>query len=105
MYGRMCDKQSDHYETYSQKQLKKIRSNLKMVEQPPVKHITGQISRDHTHKPYKPSSYRGAPDRDEADQLSLSPLSMSSCSVASDILEKACKRRDHFWAEGRQPSE
>ena len=114
-YGRMCDKQSDHYVTHqsirsqqqqSQQQLKKIRSNLKIVEQPPVKHITGQIHGGHTHtmKPYEPSSYRGTPDK-EADQLSLSPLSMSSCSVASDILEKARKRRDHFWAEGRQPSE
>ena len=33
----------------------------------------------------------------EPDEVSLSALSLSSCSVASEVLEKARKRRDHFW--------
>ena len=36
----------------------------------------------------------------EVDELSLSSLSLSSCSVASDMLQKARERRDRFW----QPS-
>ena len=33
----------------------------------------------------------------DVDELSLSTMSISSCSVASEILEKAKKRRDSFW--------
>ena len=34
----------------------------------------------------------------DVDQLSLSSMSISNCSVASELLEKAKKRRDHFWS-------
>ena len=37
---------------------------------------------------------RTSPDLD-----SVSSLSMTSCSVASEVLERARERRDHFWAE------
>ena len=37
----------------------------------------------------------------DCDTLSLSSLSLSTCSVASDILKKARDRRDHFWARPR----
>ncbi len=37
--------------------------------------------------------------RREVDELSLSSLSLSSCSVASDMLEKARERRDRFWTQ------
>ena len=33
----------------------------------------------------------------DVDELSLSSLSLSSCSVASDVLRKAQERRDRFW--------
>lgn len=33
----------------------------------------------------------------EVDELSLSSMSLSNCSVASELLEKARKRRDKFW--------
>ena len=35
----------------------------------------------------------------EVDELSLSSLSLSSCSVASDMLQKARERRDRFWTQ------
>lgn len=41
----------------------------------------------------------------EVDDLSLSSMSLSSCSVASEILEKAKKRRDHFWTSQHQTRE
>jgi hypothetical protein len=41
----------------------------------------------------KPSYQRSL----EVDELSLSSMSLSSCSVASEVLEKAKKRRDNFW--------
>ena len=34
-----------------------------------------------------------------ADELSISSLSLSSCSVASDLLRKARKRREKFWTQ------
>ena len=33
------------------------------------------------------------------DETSLASLSLSSCSVASDLLRKAQERRDHFWSQ------
>lgn len=41
----------------------------------------------------------------EVDELSLSSMSLSSCSVASDVLEKARKRRDNFWTSQHQSRE
>ena len=41
---------------------------------------------------------RGGGGRD-VDELSLSSLSLSSCSVASDVLMKARERRDRFWTQ------
>ena len=35
----------------------------------------------------------------DVDELSLSSLSLSSCSVASDVLQKARERRDRFWTQ------
>ena len=35
----------------------------------------------------------------DVDELSLSSLSLSSCSVASDMLRKAQERRDRFWTQ------
>ena len=35
----------------------------------------------------------------DVDELSLSSLSLSSCSVASDVLRKARDRRDRFWTQ------
>ena len=35
----------------------------------------------------------------DVDELSLSSLCLSSCSVASDVLQKAQERRDHFWTQ------
>ena len=35
----------------------------------------------------------------EADELSISSLSLSSCSVASDLLRKARERREKFWTQ------
>ena len=35
----------------------------------------------------------------DVDELSLSSLSLSSCSVASDVLQKAQERRDRFWTQ------
>lgn len=35
----------------------------------------------------------------ETDELSISSLSLSSCSVASDLLKKARERREKFWTQ------
>ena len=35
----------------------------------------------------------------EPDELSISSLSLSSCSVASDLLKKARERRERFWTQ------
>ena len=35
----------------------------------------------------------------EVDELSLSSLSLSSCSVASDVLQKARERKECFWTQ------
>ena len=35
----------------------------------------------------------------EVDELSLSSLSLSSCSVASDLLKRARERREKFWTQ------
>ena len=35
----------------------------------------------------------------EVDELSLSSLSLSSCSVASDVLQKARERKERFWTQ------
>ena len=35
----------------------------------------------------------------DVDELSLSSLSLSSCSVASDVLQKARERKDRFWMQ------
>ena len=53
-----------------------------------------------THAPsgFKRPATMGQLDRD-LDELSLSNLSLSSCSVASDILKRAQNRRDNFWTQ------
>lgn len=38
----------------------------------------------------------------DSDEISLASLSLSSCSIASDVLRKARERRDHFWSQRRQ---
>lgn len=38
------------------------------------------------------------------DELSISSLSLSSCSVASDLLKKARQRRERFWTQPPNPS-
>lgn len=44
----------------------------------------------------------GVMDRSrDIDEVSLASLSLSSCSVASDVLKKARDRRDHFWTQPR----
>ena len=112
-YGRMCDKQADHYGIHqslrssqrrSQQQLERVRAKLTQASQPSHHTLKPHPSHTHHQRDYEPSSYRSTPEN-EADHLSLSPLSLSSCSVASDILEKAKNRRDHFWVGQRQPSE
>lgn len=63
--------------------------------------------------PYAPASYGDVqtrlkvshPTPQEVDSLSVSSMSLSSCSVASEILEKAKKRRDHFWTSQHQSRE
>ena len=35
----------------------------------------------------------------DVEELSLSSPSLSSCSVASDVLQKARERRDRFWTQ------
>ena len=40
-----------------------------------------------------------SPPLQEPDTLSLSTLSLSSCSVASDLLKKAQERRERFWTQ------
>ena len=35
----------------------------------------------------------------DSDEISLASLSLSSCSIASDVLRKARDRRDHFWTQ------
>lgn len=49
----------------------------------------------------KPSFHRNL----EVDELSLSSMSLSSCSVASEVLEKAKRRRDNFWTSQQQSRE
>ena len=49
----------------------------------------------------KPSYHRNL----EVDELSLSSMSLSSCSVASEVLEKARRRRDNFWTSQQQSRE
>ena len=53
-----------------------------------------------THAPsgFKRPATMGQLDRD-LDELSLSNLSLSSCSVASDVLKRAQNRRDNFWTQ------
>ena len=48
----------------------------------------------------RPAALLGQPDRD-VDELSLSSLSLSSCSVASEVLRRAQNRRDNFWMQPR----
>ena len=110
VYGRVCDKTEDHYgirhklhssQRESQRQLQNIRNKMSQ-------HHSGNLVGGHSHKrKYEPSSYRYTPEENvnEVENLSLSPLSMSSCSVASDILEKARKRRDRLWVGCQQPTE
>ncbi len=47
-----------------------------------------------TRLPLQPNIY----SRD-ADESSVVSLSLSSCSIASDVLRKAQERRDHFWTQ------
>lgn len=39
-----------------------------------------------------------------ADELSISSLSLSSCSVASDLLRRARERRENFWTQPPNPT-
>ena len=52
----------------------------------------------HAVRGFKQPATMGQLDRD-VDELSLSNLSLSSCSVASDILKRAQNRRDNFWTQ------
>ena len=62
---------------------------------PPQRHTTTTPA---TMQP--PSSYPHQYTIPQDDSFSLSPLSLSSnCSVASDILERAQRRRDNFWSK------
>ena len=55
--------------------------------------------------PYSPPGIRAAVPQTNpmslraADELSISSLSLSSCSVASDLLKKARERREKFWSQ------
>ena len=99
------DLQSSQVE--SRKQLERIRERLKTDSRSQSPNCNGK--RNYTsHMPTayattKFSGHAGVEDTRpsyrnlDVDQLSLSSMSMSSCSVASEILEKAKERRDRFW--------
>lgn len=123
--GRSCDQGNSVHQGVRISQLKdyrpleQVKENLASCksEQPPVKHINCRActkpplkvhnrvsSTSHPDPQYKAKLYQSTRENSE-EPLSVSPLSLSSCSVASDILEKARQRRDHFWTSQRQPSE
>ena len=62
----------------------------------PLLHATMHTT--HALSGFKRPATVGQLDRD-LDELSLSNLSLSSCSVASDILKRAQNRRDNFWTQ------
>ena len=62
----------------------------------PLLHATTHTT--HALSGFKRPATVGQLDRD-FDELSLSNLSLSSCSVASDILKRAQNRRDNFWTQ------
>lgn len=59
-------------------------SNIHSIPQSNVATIPSEISR---------------PTLREPDELSISSLSLSSCSIASDLLKKARERRERFWTQ------
>ena len=65
-----------------------------------VPHTTGIHGQSPKLADFRRPTAVGQPDRD-ADELSLSSLSLSSCSVASEVLRRAQKRRDNFWMQPR----
>ena len=98
---------------HSQRQLQQIRSKL-------AYHSTSPPYSDSDPQSVPPDSGLGSSSRDrrdlrsdilnhggvggvgrprDVDELSLSSLSLSSCSVASDVLRKARERRDRFWTQ------
>ncbi len=91
----------------SRSQLERIRQNLlqdsrsKQAGKPPDDYGPNTLSMSRVAPNSKKPSY-GAGERD-VDELSVSSMSLSSCSVASGILEKAKKRRDHFWTSHYHP--
>ena len=125
-HGRSCDKENSIYQHLQKSQLENCRQFEKIGEnfashtsqQPLVKHSRGctnpslnahtsslKSQPGRTYSPdYKSTVYQSTLENDE-EPLSMSPLSTSSCSVASGILEKARHRRDHFWTSQKQPYE
>ena len=63
-----------------------------------VRHTTGVHGQSPKLANFKRPMAVGRPDRD-FDELSLSTLSLSSCSVASEVLRRAQNRRDNFWTQ------
>ena len=78
-----------------------VRQSDQYYSQP--RHSRSPLLHAPTHTTHAPSGFKrpatmGRLDRD-LDELSLSNLSLSSCSVASDILKRAQNRRDNFWTQ------
>ena len=80
-----------------------VNGGISSLKKPPVSVSSTQA---HTsHRPHSSTNYMtrlppqiGSQSRDY-DETSLASLSLSSCSVASDLLRKAQDRRDHFWSQ------
>lgn len=68
----------------------------------PTQHVSARrtlYTEDGSPQLRRPALREGGGGRDSPDLESVSSLSMTSCSVASEVLERARQRRDHFWAE------
>ena len=63
-------------------------SNSNILPEPQPKGTTSPVPPQKQTPPFK-----------EADELSISSLSLSGCSVASDLLKKARERREKFWTQ------
>ena len=124
-HGRSCDRERSMQQSLqesqleSHRQLQRIKDNIAncKISDPPLSidsrvdskptldihesSLTPPPGRIHQRPDCLKTVYQDPFDM-TGEHLSISPLSMSSCSVASNILEKARQRRDHFWT--RQPS-
>ncbi len=67
---------------------------------PPIQNVFSRPSHLASHPQYQHRATH--PD---VDQLSLSSMSLSNCSVASEVLERAKKRHVNFWTSKQQPHE